>query len=324
MPVIITANNNDAVHPFLQNLSTYEAIRAERALRQDIRPLEIAIVNLMADKRATEEQLAEWLGRTPLQVKLTFAATDGYIDSIRSGREPSLTPSQHILDFYKPFREIQDRPFDGLLVTGVNALQERVEQEDIWPHVQRILDWSASHVFSSAFLCWGAKAALKHFHNIDSIKGQQKIFGLFPHRLHSDSTGLLTGFPDEFPIPVSRWKTPREDQIRQNPQLEIVAECPEVGSNILVESKHNTDGQIYPRRVYILSHPEYATDELQKEYRRDSAHNPDYPLPKHYFPHNDPAHALTNSWRHTGHVYTNWVQSVYEATPFDLQNLLAS
>lgn len=319
MPVIVNAKDP---HPFLPSLGDPAAIDAERARQQDIRPLEIAIINLMADKQATERQLAAWLGNTMLQVKLTFAATDSYVQDIRLGRESKNTPSEHIRKFYSAFSDIKNHKFDGLIVTGVNALKERVAQEDIWPEVQAILDWSATNVLSSLFLCWGAKAALKHFHDVESIKAEQKNFGLFNHRILSDKTGILAGFPDIFPVPVSRWKSPRKSDIQKIPDLEIVADSDESGPNMLVESATYDDGQLlYPRRVYVLNHPEYDTDTLKREYDRDSAQNPATPLPKHYFTDDKTNHTPPNTWRHTAHIYTNWVKAIYEATPYNIAEI---
>ena len=201
MPVIIHSHE---IHPFLPSLGSPLAIERSRAEQQDIRPLEIAIINLMADKISTERQLALWLGNTMLQVNLTFVATDSYVRGVAAGRHTRNTPADHIHKFYKAFRDVRDQKFDGFIVTGVNALKDRVEQEIFWPEVSDILQWTTTHAFSCLFLCWGAKAALKFFHDIDSHKGERKLFGLFEHRLISDKTGLLFGFPDIFPAPVSR------------------------------------------------------------------------------------------------------------------------
>jgi homoserine O-succinyltransferase len=316
MPVII---NSEEIHPFLPSLGSAQAIAQARAEHQDIRPLEIAIINLMADKRATERQLALWLGNTMLQVKLTFAATDSYVKDVQAGRETKNTPADHIRKFYSAWSDIKDRKFDGLIVTGVNALKPRVSDEDIWPEVQKILDWSGTHVLSSLFLCWGAKAALKHFHDIESTKAQQKLFGLFEHHIVSDKTGVLSGFPDYFPVPVSRWKSPVREEVLKRKELEILADSEESGPNMLAEPAPFEGGKFfYPKRLYILNHPEYDTETLQKEYARDSAENPATPLPAHYFTNNDPKSPPRNSWRHTAHIYTNWIKVMYEATPYDL------
>ena len=319
MPVIVAS---EAAHPFLPSLASGSAIERRRALQQDIRPLEIAILNLMADKITTERQLAAWLGSTPLQVQLTFVATDAYVHAIRNGHKSRSTPTEHIVKFYNPLSDIRADKFDGLIVTGVNALQPRVSDEAFWPEVQEICDWSTGHVFSSLFLCWGAKAALKHFHDVESIKGQHKTFGLFEHRLVKDTTGLLFGFPDVFQAPVSRWKNPDPAAIAKRPALEVVATSKEAGPNILVESEaFGETGRRFPRRVYVLNHPEYETETLGVEYRRDRAADPATRLPLHYYPGDDPTRAPLNTWRHTAQLYANWVKLVYEATPYD-RNLI--
>lgn len=318
MPVIVNATET---HPFLPSLSDSAAIERRRAERQDIRPMEIAILNLMADKVATERQLASWLGHTPLQTHLTFVATDRYVRAIEAGRESTNTPADHIRKFYSGWSEIKHQKFDGLIITGVNALQPRVSDEIFWPEVQEILDWSHTNVLSSLFLCWGAKAALKHFHAIESIKGDQKMFGLFEHRIQSDRTGLLFGFPDRFSVPVSRWKNPDPTAVAACPALETIALSHESGPNILAESAFYEGDKLYPRRVYVLNHPEYETDTLAREYFRDRDKNPNTPLPRHYFPHDNPANPPINVWRHTAQLYTNWVKAIYEATPYNLADI---
>ena len=319
MPVIVNAS---APHPFLPSLGDPAAIPAERALHQDIRPLEIAIINLMADKQATERQLAQWLGHTPLQIRLTFAATDAYVDDVRNGRETRNTPAGHIRKFYKAFSDIRERKFDGLIMTGTNALKPTVAEEGFWPEVQTILTWSETNVLSSLFLCWGAKAALRHFHGIESYRGERKTWGLFHHRLVSDKTGILFGCPDVFSAPVSRWKSPRREDISDNPALEIVADSEEAGPNMLVEAATYDEGKaLYPRRVYILNHPEYETTTLKQEYLRDAATDPEIAVPLHYFPGDDPAREPVNTWRHTAVIYVNWVRAIYEATPYDVRQV---
>ncbi len=319
MPVIISSQE---IHPFLPSLGSPMAIERKRAEHQDIRPLDIAVINLMADKITTERQLALWLGNTMLQVNLSFVATDSYLESVANGRRSRNTPAEHIRKFYSPFSCIRSRKFDGLIVTGVNALKDRVEQEDFWPDVVDVLKWSTTHAFSSLFLCWGAKAALKYFHDIDSLKSEKKLFGLFDHQLVSDKTGLMFGFPDLFPVPVSRWKSPKRDDILKVPALEIVADSEEAGPNMLVESEPvDNPAGLFPRRVYILNHPEYETETLGAEYRRDSGLDPTYPVPRHYFPEDDPSRPAPNLWRHTAHIYTNWVKAVYDATPYTIDDI---
>lgn len=319
MPVIVNSEN---AHPFLPSLGSLTAIEKSLAETQEIRPLEIAIINLMADKQTTEKQLAYWLGHTPLQVRLTFAATDSYINAVRNGKETTNTPPDYIRTFYSAWSEIKNNKYDGLIVTGVNALKERVEQEDIWPEVAEIFDWSTENVLSSLFLCWGAKAALKYFHDIDSIKQNQKLWGVYKHHVVSDRTELLSGFSDVFDLPVSRWKTPLLEDIKRHPALEIAATSDEVGPNILIEPAP-TEGAVslFPKRVHVLAHPEYDTDTLLKEYIRDREINPNGSVPANYFPDNDPTQEPSNSWRPCAHIYTNWVHAVYDATPYDLTRI---
>jgi len=321
MPVIV---RSDAVHPFLPSLGSPNAIDQERARRQDIRPLEILIINLMADKQTTERQLAQWLGHTPLQVHLTFAATDSYMDAISKGRQSKNTSTDHITDFYQSWSSLKHRKFDGLIITGVNALKPRVEQEVFWPEVEGILRWSETHVLSSLFLCWGAKAALKYFYDIDSVPGETKIFGVYDHELVSDTTGIAFGLPDRFPTPVSRWKSPDPRAVAECARLEVVAHAPEVGPNIIVEPTPGETGTgRFPLRLYILNHPEYDADTLGREYRRDAAGNPGQPVPQHYFPNGDPSRKPLNLWRHIGFVYANWIMIIYEATPYDIERINA-
>ena len=159
-----------------------------------------------------------------LQVNLSFVATNSYVRGLAAGRRTSNTPADHIRKFYKAFTDISGTEVRRLHLTGVNALKDRVEQETFWPEVSEILQWTTTNAFSCLFLCWSAKAALKFFHDIDSLKGQRKLFGLFEHRLISDKTGLLFGFPDIFSTPVSRWKSPRREDIRKVAALKIVAD----------------------------------------------------------------------------------------------------
>lgn len=316
MPVIVNAK---AQHPFLPSLGDFSAIEIERAKHQDIRPLEVVILNLMADKYTTERQLATWLGHTPLQVNLTFACTDDYVKAIRNGRYSYNTSSDHIKKFYNGFSDIKDLKFDGLVVTGINALQTEIEDASLWPDVRTIFDWSKTHVFSSLFLCWGAQAALKHFFNVDSLQQEKKIFGLFDHRIVLDSTGLLRGFPDVFPIPISRWQSSRKSDIHQLQELEIVATFHDNEPSILVESQPYEQGhRHYPRRIYMLSHPEYETMTLKDEYERDRLLIEGAPLPENYFPGNNPTLTPTNTWRYTASIYANWIKAIYESTPYNL------
>jgi len=284
--------------------------------------MEIAILNLMADKRATEQQLAEWLGHTILQVKLTFIAPDRYIDKIEQGHEPGHTPREHIEKFYQRWSRVRHQKFDGLIITGVNARERDITQESVWPEVVEILEWSKRHVLSTLFLCWGALAALHHFHAIGHRKAERKVYGLYDHKLGPDKTGLLRGFPDLFQVPVSRWRHIDLQALAQNTLLEAVATSTETGANIIVESDNYDQGRgCFARRIYVLNHPEYAADTLRLEYERDHAQDPATPPPAHYFQDGNTEKTPPNSWRHTAQLYANWVHMIYEATPFDIADI---
>jgi homoserine O-succinyltransferase len=316
MPVIIHSHE---IHPFLPSLGSPLAIDRNRAEQQDIRPLEIAIINLMADKISTERQLALWLGNAMLQVNLTFVATDSYVRGVAAGRHTRNTPADHIRKFYSAFSPPAPE-VRRLRRHGRQRAEPSRRTGDLLAGSLRHPAMDDDARLLCLFLCWGAKAALKFFHDIDSHKGERKLFGLFEHRLISEKTGLLFGFPDIFPVPVSCWKSLKREDILKVPALEIVADSEEAGPNMLVESEPLDDNSgLFPRRVYILNHPEYETDTLSVEYHRDRANDPGYPLPRHYFPGDDPSRAAPNLWRHTAHIYTNWVKAVYESTPYSIE-----
>ena len=283
MPVII---NSAAIHPFLPSLGTPLAIESARAEHQDIRPLEIAIINLMADKQTTERQLALWLGNTILQVKLTFATTDSYFRDVNAGRETKNTPAEHIRKFYSAWSEIKDRKFDGFIVHRRQRAEGTGERRG---HLARgaadPATGPSTNVLSSLFLCWGAKAALKHFHDVESIQGQAEI--VRPVRA---SPGVGQDRPAvRLPRRVLRPGLALEKPAaRRHPEargkLEIVADSEESGPNIMVESGPYDRGRFkYPRRVYILNHPEYDTETLGRRIQaRRRGQRLAWPLPLHY------------------------------------------
>jgi homoserine O-succinyltransferase len=315
MPVIINANEK---HPFLPLPGDVSAIDLYRAQHQDIRPLEILVVNLMADKLGTERQLARWLGDTEVQVNLTFAAPDNYIDAVKKGRGGKNTAPAHIAKFYKRFGDIAGNKYDGLIVTGINATAEKIADDPLWPQVKKILAWSETGATSSLFLCWGAQAALKYFHGIERARSPQKTWGVFEHTVAADTTGILDGMPDRFNVPVSRWNEIRAADVAKHAALELVSLSDRAGVGVIAEPQPYDDGKrSYPRRVYVLNHPEYDTDTLRNEYLRDAGKSGGR-KPKNYFPDDDDSKAPVNSWRHTGRLYANWVRLVYYATPRDI------
>lgn len=319
MPVIITSDDQ---HPFLPSRGDITAIDLYRAQHQDIRPMQILMLNLMADKIGTERQIARCLGDTEIQVQITFAATDDYINSLLNGRESVNTPTDHITRFYSRFSDVRHQKFDGLIVTGINAREPDLTKEPMWPEIKDILEWSKTNVTSSLFLCWGGHAALKYFHDIDRVKQPQKTWGVYIHAAHEDRTGLLNGLPDAFPIPVSRWNEIRREDILATSSLELTAWSDEAGVGIVTDPEAYDDGQRYfARRLYVFNHPEYDTETLANEYRRDANGQTDARQPAHYFLHGNPATAPSNTWRHTGRIYAHWVRQLYAATPYDLAEI---
>lgn len=319
MPIVINSNE---VHPFLPSLGDPAGIAEENARHQDIRPLEIAILNLMADKQTTERQLAQWLGHTPLQIRLTFVSTDSYVYGVHAGRKTKTTSAEHINKFYSAWSDVKDRKFDGLLVTGVNLLKANVTHEAIWPEITKIFDWSRTNVFSSMFICWAGFAALRYFHNIECHNGENKKLGVFDHQILSDRTELLFGLPDRFPVPVGRWQCLHNNDLQKHSSLDIVSESLDGDPFLVAETKASNDGfKHFPHRVYMFNHPEYETNSIKKEYFRDLDAYPNLPIPPNYFPGNDLTKEPINNWRHTAIIYPNWIKSLYDSTPYDMKNI---
>ncbi len=319
MPVIINAKEK---HPFLPKAGDVTTIDLYRAQHQDIRPMEILMVNLMADKIATERQITQLLGDTEIQVNITFAATDEYLDALRNGRQSLNTPNQHILDFYQPFSQVENRKFDGLVVTGMNALCVDLKDEHIWPHLTRLLEWSKEHVLSTLLLCWAAQGALEYFYGIGRTRRDEKLLGLYAHTTLSDKCGLLHGFPDQYLVPMSNWDYTDPKDILNCKALELMTAEDKAGAAFICEPHKYDDGRhYYPKRLFILNHPEYDTDTIDKEYRRDLGKFPNLPLPSHYYPNDDMTQKPLNTWRHTGKIYANWVRALYHATAYDINEL---
>jgi len=278
-----------------------------RAVEQDIRPLEVAILNLMPNKIETETQLARLLGNTPLQVNLTLLTTETY--------QPKNVNEQHLLNFYSTWSEVKHRRFDGLIITG--APVELLDWEDVtyWKELQNILDWSKTNVWSSFFICWGAQAALQHFHKVPKYPLDEKCFGVFWHQVTSHDSVLLRGFDDKFLVPVSRHTEMRREDIEKIDSLDILAESEGSGLYIVRNKDH--------RQLFVFNHSEYDSCSLKNEYVRDIEKGEEIALPHNYFPENDPGNEPPLLWRaHSNLLFNNWLNYyVYQATPFDLENL---
>ena len=276
------------------------------AIHQDIRPLRIALLNLMPNKIRTETQLARLIGSTPLQIELTLLKTATY--------ESRNTPEQHLIDFYQTWDDVRDEYFDGLVVTGAPIETLPFADVDYWDELTRILDWTVDHVYSSFYICWGAQAALQHFYGVPKYELPRKMFGVFEHQIVKPNTLLLRGFNDHFLIPVSRHTEVRSADIPNIPGLDILAESADSGLCLVEDA---------PRRaVFMFNHLEYDALTLKEEYERDLAAGLDIQLPCNYFPEDDPTAEPLNLWRSNAHLlFWNWISGMYAGTPFDLHEI---
>jgi homoserine O-succinyltransferase len=276
----------------------------DRAIHQDIRPLRIAILNLMPTKISTETQLLRLLGNTALQVEVTLVRTSTY--------QSKNTPEEHLLTFYQTFDQVKEEKFDALIITGAPVENLAFEQVDYWDELVTIMDWGLSHVFSLFYICWGAQAALYHQFGIPKNPLPAKQFGVFPHRLLERNVKLLRGFDDVFYAPHSRHTEIRRVDIEKAPELKILAESDEAGVYIMA----TTDG----RQVFVTGHSEYDPLTLKKEYDRDVAAHLPISIPVNYYPGDDPNQTPLVRWRgHANLLFANWINYyVYQETPYNL------
>lgn len=273
----------------------------ETALRQDIRPLQIALLNLMPNKSRTETQFARLIGSTPLQIELTLVRMTEH----RSKN----TPLEYLEAFYQPWEAVRERAFDGLIVTGAPIELLPFEQVGYWGELREIFDWTQTHVFSTFAICWGAQAMLHHFHGVPKHELREKAFGCFRHRNTAPGSPFLRGFSDSFVVPVSRWTEIRGAELPAD--VRVLAEASETGPCLIEDPKR--------RALYMFNHIEYDTTSLDEEYQRDVAAQKNIAVPINYYPGNDPAQAPRNRWRSHAHLlFSNWINEVYQGTPFDL------
>ncbi len=275
-----------------------------RALSQDIRALQILILNLMPIKEDTEVQLMRALSNTPLQVDITLMHT--------SSHTSKNTSSRHLNQFYVTFDEIKDRYFDGLIITGAPVEMVPYEEVDYWPELVRIMEWSRTNVTSTVHICWGAQAGLYYHYGIRKVLLPHKISGIYKHHLLTREMPLTWGFDDFFKVPHSRNTTVPTEEILHHPELILLAESDEAGAYLI---QNRTGSQIF-----ITGHPEYDRLTLDKEYRRDQAAGLNPEIPENYYPGNDPSRDPKLTWRlHANTLYTNWLNYyVYQITPYDL------
>ncbi|MEI3175265.1 MULTISPECIES: homoserine O-acetyltransferase MetA [unclassified Candidatus Paralachnospira] len=280
----------------------------DRALSQDIRPLQIVILNLMPIKEDTETQLLRALSNTPLQLDITFLHM--------SSHESTHTSVSHLNKFYVTFDQIRKQKFDGMIITGAPVEQMEFEDVDYWPELAKIMDWTTTHVTSTVHICWGAQAGLYHHYGIQKHIMDKKLFGIYEHRVIDRTVPLVRGFDDVFRAPHSRYTYDRKEDIEACSELVILAESEEAGV-FLVQSR---DG----KRIFVMGHPEYDRITLDGEYRRDHGKGMDTAIPKNYYPNDDPSQRPMLTWRmHANALYNNWVNYyVYQVTPYILEESL--
>ena len=274
-----------------------------RAMTQDIRPLEILILNLMPTKIETENQFARLLGNTPLQVHLEFLQT--------SSHKATHVSEDHIFAFYKSFEEIKDRSYDGMIITGAPVEHLAFEEVNYWEELCEIMEWSKTHIYSTLHICWGAQAGLYYHYGIPKHPLPEKMFGIFPHHVDRKHPILFRGFDDCFMVPHSRHTTILREDVEKVPELKIAASSPEAGIFAIF-----TEGG---RQVFFTGHAEYDPDTLQKEYLRDKNLGKPISVPKNYFPNDDDTQPPMVTWRSSAHLlFSNWLNYfVYQSTPYD-------
>lgn len=304
MPINI--NNDLPAATTLANENIF-VMTEERATHQDIRPLRIAIMNLMPTKVVTETQLLRLLGNSPLQVDITLLHPASY----RSKN----TPKEYFLKFYNTFEEVRHQYFDGLIITGAPVEHLPFEEVAYWEELCQVMDWSRKHVFSTLHICWGAQAGLYHHYGVPKYTLPEKLFGAFPHRVKSRFIPLFRGFDDVFYAPHSRHTEVRREDIERVPELNIVADSDQAGVYIAMTATG--------RQIFVTGHSEYDAETLKLEYDRDVAKGLRIAVPQNYFPQDDPAQPPLVRWRgHANLLFTNWLNYyLYQETPYDL-NLL--
>lgn len=290
----------------LQNENIF-VMPEDRAMTQDIRPLEIVLLNLMPTKIVTETQLSRLLGNTPLQVHLELMHTTSHTSK-------NVSP-EHLLTFYKSFDELKDRKFDGMVITGAPVENMPFEDVDYWDELCQIMEWSKTNVHSTFHICWGAQAGLYYHYGIQKHPLNEKMFGIFKHKADYKRSILLRGFDDEFWVPHSRHTTVLREDIEKVPELRIVSSSEEAG----VYAVMSKEG----RQIFITGHSEYDADTLNREYVRDKNLGLPIKKPVNYFPNDDDTQEPIVRWRsHANLLYSNWLNYfVYQTTPYDIMSI---
>ena len=292
------------------NLPALRALHAEsvdiipqkQAIRQDIRPLRLLLLNLMPKKRDTEIQFARLFGNTPLQVEMILMTTASYT--------PQNTEPGYLRRFYRRLDDVRDDYFDALIITGAPIETLPFEDVKYWAELTEIMEWSREHCFRRLGVCWGAQALLWHFYKVQKYELKVKLFGIFEHHLSDVSGRLMHGFTDQFPMPASRYTMNRSDDLMAA-GLNVLAEGGECGAGMVRDPRTGD--------LFVFNHLEYDANTIGAEYHRDLAAGLNTALPQNYFPNDDPAVPPTNNWRPFAFLLmANWINDLYQATPFDL------
>ncbi|MFO1173813.1 MAG: homoserine O-succinyltransferase [Paracoccaceae bacterium] len=278
----------------------------DRAVHQDIRPLRIGLLNLMPKKVQTENQFARLIGATPLQIDFQLIRMTTH--------ETKNTAAEHMAAFYRPFAEVRDEKFDGLIITGAPIEHLPFEDVTYWDELREVMDWTQTHVHSTFGVCWGGMAMIHHFHGVRKHMLDHKAFGCFRHQNLLPASPYLRGFSDEFVIPVSRWTEMKQAEIDRADGLRTLLGSDEVGPCLVEDPDH--------RALYIFNHFEYDSGTLKEEYDRDVANGTAINVPQNYYPGDDPTRPPLNRWRSHAHLlYGNWVNEIYQTTPFRLSDI---
>ncbi|KFI26429.1 homoserine O-succinyltransferase [Paenirhodobacter enshiensis] len=278
-----------------------------RAATQDIRPLRIALLNLMPKKIQTENQFARLIGATPLQIDFQLIRITSH--------QTKNTAAEHMEEFYRPFEEVEasGEKFDGLIVTGAPIEKIDFAEVTYWDELSRIFDWTQSHVYSTFGVCWGGMAMAYHFHGIQKHLLEHKAFGCFRHENLAPTSPYLRGFSDEVLVPVSRWTEMHRDEI-EAAGLKTLISSPETGPCLVEDESH--------RALYVFNHFEYDSGTLKEEYDRDIAAGKTINVPKNYYPDDDPTRKPSNRWRSHAHLlFGNWINEIYQGTPYDMAQI---
>ncbi len=278
-----------------------------RAHAQDIRPLKIAILNLMPLKITTETDLIRLLSNTPLQLDINFMKLKSHT--------PKNTPIEHMMMFYRDFEEMRHEKYDGMIVTGAPVEQLEFEDVSYWDEIQDIFAWARTHVTSTLYICWAAQAGMYYHYNVLKYPLPMKMFGIFPQKILDPKLPIFRGFDDEFMMPHSRHTEVRREDILANPELTLLSESEESGVSIVMARGG--------REFFITGHLEYSPNTLDNEYKRDKDIRDDVALPKNYYRNDDPEQGPKVTWRsHANLFYTNWVNYyVYQETPYNIEEI---